>query len=154
MACRGSSAAVTLLVSSLLTAVFRSSKVNQYHHTSILRLEDVNSKEETEFYLGKRAAFIYKVRQALLAMVLACASCFAHAPRWPSLRAPMLLFFPPSWLLAQAKTLKNGSNFRVIWGKVVRAHGTNGAVRAKFRSNLPAKAMGANVRVMLYPSRV
>ena len=66
MACRGSSAAVTLLVASLLTAVFRSSKVNQYHHTSILRLEDVNSKEETEFYLGKRAAFIYKVRQAVL----------------------------------------------------------------------------------------
>ncbi|KAA0162565.1 hypothetical protein FNF28_04658 [Cafeteria roenbergensis] len=92
---------------------FKGSKVNQYHHTSILRLEDVNSKEETEFYLGKRAAFIYK-----------------------------------------AKTLKNGSNYRVIWGKVVRAHGTNGAVRAKFRSNLPAKAMGANVRVMLYPSRV
>lgn len=48
-----------------LTAVVRSSKVNQYHHTSILRLEDVNSKEETEFYLGKRAAFIYKVSFAV-----------------------------------------------------------------------------------------
>ena len=54
----------------------------------------------------------------------------------------------------KAPTKKDSSRFRSIWGRISRPHGTNGAVRAKFRVNLPAKSLGGPVHVMLYPSRV
>ena len=49
----------------------------------------------------------------------------------------------------KAKTKAKGSRFRVIWGKVVRSHGSGGAVRARFRNNLPPSSLGAKVRVMV-----
>ncbi|GMH86748.1 hypothetical protein TL16_g10640 [Triparma laevis f. inornata] len=59
-----------------------------------------------------------------------------------------------AYITKAQKAGKDGSKFRVTWGKVCRAHGGNGVVRAKFNRALPPQSIGAPVRVMLYPSRV
>jgi len=92
---------------------YRRSLARQQEHQALIKIEGVNTKESSRFYLGKRVAYIYK-----------------------------------------GKKVKNGSRFRVIWGKVNRPHGGNGVCRASFRKNLPARAMAASLRVMLYPSNI
>ena len=92
---------------------YKRSMANQYNSTALLMIDGVKSALETQFYWGKRVAYIYRAHRVV-----------------------------------------KGSHYRVIWGRIASPHGNNGVVKAKFRNNLPPKALGASVRVFLYPSKI
>ncbi|KAL7717229.1 60S ribosomal protein L35a [Entamoeba marina] len=46
------------------------------------------------------------------------------------------------------------STIKAIPGKIVAPHGNSGVVKARFRHNLPPKAMGQTLQVFLYPSNI
>ena len=127
--------------------------MNQQNHTTLIKIEGVNDKKDTEFYLGKRIAYVYRVRsrRPLVSPVVAALSLPGRA-RACVLCVCVCVCVSPHHL--QAGLNSAGSKCRVIWGRVARPHGPNGVVKAKFRSNIPPKALGARVRVMLYPSRI
>lgn len=55
--------------------------------------------------------------------------------------------------IQKVKNTVNNTRYRVQWGKVMVPHGNAGAVRCNFAKNLPSKAMGGKVKVMLYPNK-
>ena len=73
---------------------------NTYNHTTLVSVNNVSDKESSDFYLGKKIAYVYR-----------------------------------------AKVEKAGSNYRCIWGKVMRRHGSNGVVRCKWARNIPVSSV-------------
>ncbi|CEQ41157.1 SPOSA6832_02834 [Sporobolomyces salmonicolor] len=137
-------------------------KRNVRNHTSLIQIEGVATQEEAQFYLGKVRP-LYRLTGA------GQARGRTHEGRQGRIGGrktqtgsadplPSILFFTiPPQRVAYVYTAQKeigGSKIRIIWGKVTRPHGKSGMVRSKFRQNLPPKAFGHSVRIMLYPSNI
>jgi len=109
---KGTKQPVRLYAKGVITG-YKRSKVNVYPNCTLVKIDGVRTRADTQFYCGKRVAYVYKAK----------------------------------------REVKN-SKYRVLWGKIRRAHGNSGMVRAKFRKNVPPRAFGAPCRVMLYPSNI
>lgn len=105
---------------------YQRNRHRQHPNVTLMKIDGVHTKEDAKFYLGKRVAYIYKAKNAK----------------------------PRTSKRSFEGKLGGVTRFRVIWGRIARTHGNVGGVRARFRTNIPPKAFGAQCRVMLYPSRI
>lgn len=94
---------------------------------SLLTLDGVSNTDEAKWYLGKRAAFVYRAPKAVRGTKVRVI--------WGKIRSThgMLIV-------------------EVVEVLMLTGEGNSGAVRACFKNNLPPRSFGASVRVMMYPS--
>lgn len=53
----------------------------QYNHTNLIKIEGVEDQKDADFYLGKRVAYIYKVRRQAAATRVRGQGC--SGGEWP-----------------------------------------------------------------------
>nr|GEV93930.1 60S ribosomal protein L35a-1 [Tanacetum cinerariifolium] len=107
---------------------YKRSKSNQYPNTSLVQIENVNTKDEVSWCIWGKVTRPHGNTGIV--------------------RAKFKSNLPPKSMGSRVRV------FMCIWGKVTRPHGNTGIVRAKFKSNLPPKSMGSRVRVFMYPSNI
>ena len=126
-----------------LMIVPRRGKRTQYNSTSLIQINGVASKEETEFYLGKRLAYVYKAKtlkkgtkyRVMWGKVSLRPSAITVRISQGSQKSFQQSQAPPSRLLRPC-------GFEgTYWVQVTRAHGSAGVIRAKFRKNLPPSSL-------------
>jgi large subunit ribosomal protein L35Ae len=112
-------------------------KTKQYHKTQPVRLY------QKGIFTGFRRYRIGQVMNQALVTIQNCAD--KAGARWYMGKRVAYVY--------KVKNTMNDTRFRCSWGKVVSTHGHAGAVRVTFAKNITARAMGAQVRVMLYPNK-
>lgn len=95
-------------------------------------------------FVGYRRNVVYQREQQPL-LAIDGVSCKSEVPFYLGKRVAYVY---------KVNRSKHGRSYKVIWGKIIKAHGNNGLVRAKFRHNLPGQAIGNAVRIQLYPSSI
>jgi len=120
-----------------MTKVKEVSKKKQFHKTQPVRLY------QKGVFTGFRR---YRIGQTMNQALVHIQNCKDKAgARWYLGKRVAYVY--------RVKNTVNGTRYRASWGRVINTHGHGGAVRVKFLTNITAGAMGATVRVMLYPNK-
>ena len=113
----------------------------------LVKIDGVRTADSTNFYLGKRLAYVYRAPKAIDGSRIRVVWGKVTRPDTLSRRrVPRQTSDRIAQRCARECLLGNGRCGADY--QVTRPHGNSGVVRAKFQRNLPAKTLGASVRVV------